>query len=129
MIIVPPTTFRPKHKVRLGPPPTPPVALTLVSAHYGAGDWLRLVFDRAINIDAIDASQIIVDDDTETGDRYDGTGGAELLGPATVQFALNRIGSSSESGEHLIASASSGIVASDDGGTWAGVGDLALPFP
>src|SRR5689334_15469423 len=110
-------------------PPTPPAPLTLVSAHYGAGDWLRLQFDRNINIDDVDGSQIIVDDDAETGDRFDCTAGAELIGPATVQFSLNRIGSASESGEHLTASATSGIVAVNDGGTWAGVSDLALPFP
>jgi hypothetical protein len=46
-----------------------------------------------------------------------------------VQFSLNRIGSASESGEHLFASATSGIVAVNDGGTWAGVTDLALPYP
>src|SRR5689334_511333 len=129
MLTIPFLPFYARRKRARVSAPTPPVALTLVSAHYGAGDWLRLQFDRNISIDDVDGSQIVVDDDAETGDRYDCTGGAELIGPATVQFSLNRIGSASESGEHLIASATSGIVASDDGGTWAGVSDLALPFP
>src|SRR4051794_23645965 len=106
-----------------------PAALTLVAAEYSDREWVRLTFDRAIDIAAIDGSQIIVDDEAQSGDRFDGTGGATLMSPATVQVNLNRIDSASESGVHLIVSASSGIVASDDGGTWEGVSDLALPYP
>jgi len=58
-----------------------------------------------------------------------GQGGATLVDPMTVQVPLDRIGDSSESGVHLFVSASSGIVASGDGAAWAGVRDLALPFP
>src|SRR4051812_30058406 len=128
MIIVPPLPFTPKRKrVQFGPPP---VALALVSAQYHEEqEWVRLGFDRAIDIAALDPTQVVVDDDDFTGNRLAGVAGATLVNPTTVQVPLDRISSASESNVHLIASATSGIVAVNDGGTWAGASDVALPFP
>jgi hypothetical protein len=36
---------------------------------------------------------------------------------------------SSGPGTELTATSATGIVAVDDGGTWAGVSDLSMPFP
>ena len=109
--------------------PTPPVALTLVSASYQEKEWVRLTFDRAIDISSLDPTQIVIDDDQFSGWKLGGQSGSTLVDPVTVQVPLDRIDNSSEAGVHLFVSATSGIVASDDGGTWAGVSDLALPFP
>src|SRR4051812_40580631 len=131
MLIPTPPKFRRRRSPakRTQTPAPPPAALTLVAAEYESGDWVRLTFDRAIDIAAIDGSQVIVEDDDETGSRFDGSAGASLIAPATVQLSLNRIGTASESGTHLLASESTGIVAVGDGGTWVGVEDLGLPFP
>ena len=105
------------------------VGPVLVGATYDQGSSVDLTFDRAIDISALDPAQVEVDDDQDSGWRLGGQGGATLVDPMTVQVPLDRIGDSSESGVHLFVSASSGIVASGDGAAWAGVSDVALPFP
>src|SRR3954468_19303216 len=90
---------------------TAAAALTLVAATYQTKDWVQLTFDRAIDISALDPSQVQVDDDQDSGWRLGGQSGATLVNPTTVQVPLDRIGTSTESGVHLIVSASSGIVA------------------
>ena len=52
-----------------------------------------------------------------------------VLNPATIQIFLEQIGSPTMSDVELWATAASGIVATNDGGTWAGVTALVLPFP
>jgi hypothetical protein len=106
-----------------------PVALTLVSAEYAKNDWVRLTFNRPIDIAALDGTQIEVDDDAMSGNRYNGSLGGTLINATTVEIDLDRTGSATQSGVHLIASATSGIVAADDASEWSGVADLALPFP
>jgi hypothetical protein len=69
-----------------------------------------------------------VDDAPGAGWRYVGTGVASLPGPASVVIALAEDGSA-EGPTALTATAATGIVAADDGGTWAGVGGLELPYP
>ena len=129
MILINPVPFVPKPKRARGTPTPPPAALTLVAATYLEKEWVQLTFDRAIDIAAIDPTQIVIDDDQFSGWKLGGLSGATLVDPVTVQVPLDRIDNSSEAGVHLFATASSGIVASDDGGTWAGVSELALPFP
>jgi len=125
--VIPP--FRKRRKVPKRKQPPAPAALTLIAAEYQAKAWVRLTFDRAIDISALDPAQVEVDDDQDSGWRLGGQGGATLVDPMTVQVPLDRIGDSTESGVHLFVSASSGIVASGDGAAWAGVSDVALPFP
>jgi hypothetical protein len=105
------------------------VALTLVSATYQFGDYVRLTFDRAIDIGSLAAGQVVVDDGEFVGQKLVGQGAGTLVEPAIVQIALADDGEASGSDVRLTASAATGIAAADDGGTWAGVADLELPFP
>jgi hypothetical protein len=54
---------------------------------------------------------------------------ATLVAPNTVQLVLIDIGFYSTPNMLLSATGTSGIKAVDDGGTWAGVTDLVLPYP
>jgi hypothetical protein len=54
---------------------------------------------------------------------------ATMLTPASVRIFMNPIGEAEVGAVTLSASAASGIVAVDDGGTWSGASALALPFP
>lgn len=107
-----------------------PVALTLVAAEYDAdGPRVVLTFDRAVNIDAFDGTQVLVNDPLYQAARFDGTGGATIVSPGVVQIMLVNFDLPSGTSITLDASTASGIVAVDDGGTWAGASDLELPFP
>ncbi|MDQ3440502.1 MAG: hypothetical protein M3478_09155 [Planctomycetota bacterium] len=111
--------------------PVPPAALVLVAATFTAGDpsSLTLTFDRAIDIDALDGSVVLVRDGAQTEILWDATGGAVLTGPATMEITLTPVEGDSAPGTVLTAGPGNGIVAVDDGGTWGGVSELALPFP
>jgi len=102
-----------------------PPGLTLVSAAYDGGDSsVILTFDRAVDISAFDGSAISL----VSGTTLFGGTTAALDGDAIVEITLVPIGSASGP-LRLSATASSGIVAVDDGGTWAGCSDMGLPFP
>ena len=102
----------------------------MLSAAYDSGEpALWLVFDRAVNIAAINTAAFILEDAQFNNFRYDGGGGAELTGPETLKVLLVEVDNASGSGVKLSVAAGNGVVAVDDGGTWAGVSDLALPFP
>ncbi|MEA2708234.1 MAG: hypothetical protein QOF78_835 [Phycisphaerales bacterium] len=134
MLLFPPPKFRKRrgHEKREAQAahPAPPTALTLVAATYSDGDLrVRLVFDRAIDIAGIEGSQIFVAD-ADLGVEFDGDGAAATLFDATtVDVGLAELGPVGGELVKLTATAASGIVAVDDGGTWAGVFELALPFP
>jgi hypothetical protein len=104
----------------------------LVSASFDiegqGGPTVTLAFDRPIDIAGIDPSQVTVDDAPGAGWRYVGTGVASMPGPASVVIALIEDGSA-EGPTALNATGATGIVADDDGGTWAGVTALELPYP
>lgn len=110
-------------------PPAPPVALTLVFASFDAGlAILRLGFDRPINISALAAGQLIVNDhDSDT--QYGGQGAGVLIDPTTVDVEVFEIQAMGFPDTRLTTIGPTGIVAVDDGGTWPGVIDLLLPFP
>ena len=133
MLRRPPVVYRPhregKTKKPVQTPTPPPAALTLVAATYEEVVSVSLTFDRAIDIGALAGGQITVDDGAVAGILYAATGVATLTDPQTVRIELSEIGLSSGPGTQLNASAASGIVAVDDGGTWGGVADLELPFP
>lgn len=133
MLTIPPSKFRNRKRrpAKEGPfAPPVPVALTLVAASYDPeDDWgLQLTFDRAIDIAGMDGGAILIEDPVVVNRQLSATAGAELVNPSTVRFMLDRLGGATGSVVTLTATADNGIVAVDDGGAWAGVTDLELPF-
>ena len=108
-----------------------PPALMLVQAVYPTDTpgSIDLKFDRAINIDAFDGSQVIVKDGLILSAYCDCSGPAELRDAQTVRLFLVNIEDYFEPNQLLDATGESGIVASDDGAAWAGVTGLGLPYP
>jgi hypothetical protein len=111
-------------------PQSAPVALLLVAATYDIDDGsVVLSFDRAVDASAIDASAISVDDGVYEGGLFVGSGPATVVNPTTIKLFLEEIGGPTVNDVELSATAETGIVASDDGGTWEGVAGLVLPYP
>jgi hypothetical protein len=131
MLIVPEIPPR-RHRKTTPPsvPPAPPVALLLVAASYDIETQsVTLAFDRAVDAAAYDPAAITVQDGLYAGGLFVGSGPATVINPTTIQVFLEQVGSPTVSDVELSATALTGIVATDDGGTWAGVTGLVLPFP
>jgi hypothetical protein len=90
---------------------------------------VRLTFDRAIDIGALNSAVFVVNDNDDVGEKFEGSGGGSLLSGTTVEIVIVPAGGPSGSGITLTASAANGIVAVDDGGAWAGVTDFPLNVP
>ena|SRR5688572_8313402 len=118
-----------KPRPRGNRPPAPAAALTLVAADYDPGTAVILTFDRAIDISSLDGSAIIIDDGAFQGFRYSATLAAALTAPATVRIELDGVEEFVGPDVRMTAGAGNGIVAVDDGGTWAGVVNVVLPLP
>src|SRR5687768_9449741 len=128
MLVIPPAVFRksPVRPLNQRPPvPPAPLALTLVAASYvqtspaltlvsasydQTAPALTLVFNQAVDIGAFNGAAIQVDDAQHNLALYDGGGGVELLGPATVRVTLTEISPATGPGVRLTASGASGIV-------------------
>ena len=130
MIIVPPIPFLRRRRLSATQTPPPPAALVLVSAGYiFEYQFVELEFDREIDIDAIVGAAFQIFDGFFTETQYDASGAA-LVSPTRVRLSpLNILGEWVDPDVKLTASAMTGIRAVDDGGTWAGVTDLVLPYP
>ena len=101
-----------------------------MSAEYQESTWVRLTFDRPIDIAGLVGSAIVVDDADLSATRWQGTAAATMVTAVTVQIELAEVETIvGGSGILLDATGGSGIVAVDDGGAWAGVSDVELPFP
>ncbi len=130
MLKIPPSLFRkdrgrPQRRTTIT---TPPVALNLVAAEYDQSVSVTLTFDRDIDITSLVAGEVSVNDGPEAI-RYVGSGTATLVMPTKVVIGLAEDGGQGAPFITLTAGAGNGIVAVDDGGTWAGVMNLVLPFP
>jgi hypothetical protein len=90
-----------------------------------AGGSLTLTFDRVVGVSGFNEASITVD---HMGLAYGVVGVAFHLGSLVV-LAMTETGPSVVFGDVLSASAASGIVAVNNGGTWPGVSNLGLPFP
>ena len=102
-------------------------ALVLISATYAPEQYVELTFDRAINVDGVQPTQFVIQDDEFSGWLAVGWDWKQQS-PTTVRIKLDRADTATESGVHMTVSAGNGIVAVDDGGVWSGVTDLELPF-
>lgn len=126
VLLFPAANFR---KPRAKPTATPPAPLVLVSASFDPdGPEVYLTFDRAIDISGLVVAQFAVADGPD-GHTLIGAFTPLLVAPNEVQVLMQITGAASGDGVLLTASAANGIVAVDDGGTWAGVSDLAMPWP
>ena len=85
-------------------------------------------FDRAVDVSAFVASQVIVNDGSIAPGIWGGVGPAGILSPVQIAVGLERLGDAPVGPVTLSAMALTGLVAVDDGGTWAGVTDVGLPF-
>ena len=133
MLIIPPTKFR-KHGGRTKPQratQAPPAQELILESAVFDNDTVTvtLTFDRAIDIAGIVVGgDIIVNDAAVTGNLYEAYG-ATLAAPNIVSVNLQVVGEPTGALTTLTASAATGIVAVDDGGTWAGTTNTELPFP
>jgi hypothetical protein len=101
----------------------------LVSANYDETvPILSLVFDREIDASGFVASQVVVHDGSINMGVYGGVGPAIIEAPSRFSVALTRLADAPLAPTTLSATALTGLVAVDDGGTWAGVSDVGLPF-
>ena len=138
-------TFQPRKPPRYRPRPAAP-RLTLVSAACDESPSLTLVFDRPVDVSAINVSLFRVDDgalgftyvgydapivvdDGALGFTYVGYDAPIVVSPTTVQILLTGVGEYAGAGVTLTAPANTGLVAADGGAAWPGVTGLALPFP
>ena len=105
------------------------MALTLVAAAYDTDDFsVLLTFDRAVDASGLDPSQVTLQDGEFAAGSFVGSGPATVVGPAAIRVFLEEIGGPTVPDVELSATALTGVVAVDDGGTWAGVAGLVLPF-
>jgi hypothetical protein len=108
----------------------PAAMLSLVAASFDNDTvTVTLAFDRAIDIAELVGGDIIVNDADITGNLYEATGPATLTSPNTVRIELSGVGEATGTGVRLSAGSANGIVAVDDGATWGGATNQALPFP
>jgi hypothetical protein len=132
MLIVPEIPPR-RHRKTTPPsvePAPPPVALALVAASYDSDDFsVLLTFDRAVDASGLAAAAVTLQDGEFAAASFVGAWPAAVISPTTIKVFLAEIGGPTVNDVELTATAASGIVATDDGGTWAGVTGLVLPFP
>jgi hypothetical protein len=73
---------------------------------------------------------VSVDDGPLTGSTWRGLASpGTLTAPDTVRIELEEVGPAGGAETVLNVTNGSGIVAANDGGTWAGASDLELPYP
>src|SRR4051812_41096573 len=89
--IMTPCTPRIRRKRRDVETTTTPAALTLVAATYFSDPEparLRLQFDRAIDVAAMDGHAIVVQDGNDLARRFFASGPVVMINPATVEINL-----------------------------------------
>ena len=125
-MIIPPI---PARRVRKTTPPAPKQTLVLVSASYDDTiPMVFLVFDRAVDASVFVVGAVTVIDGSIAPGVYGGAGAFGIESPTTLSVVLERLGDAPVGPVTLSATALSGLTAVDDGGTWAGVTDVGLPF-
>ncbi len=129
MLIIPPGPYR-KRPARRKKSPAPAIQpLNLVAADYQGTGTLTLVFDRAVNLDAVAVNEFIVRDGTFMLSEFVGSGTPVLVSANTVELSLLMFAPYEGEQIHLAVGAANGIVAEDDAAPWPGTNDLLLPWP
>jgi hypothetical protein len=106
-----------------------PAALTLIAATFdAAGPNVLMTFDRAVDAAGMDVGQVRVFDGVTALRNYVGQGVMTQQQPNSVRVSLQELGATGAGNVSLTVLDENGIVAVDDGGTWEGVADLALPY-
>ena len=128
---IPRKAIRYRHNAAAPATPTPAAPLVLVAAAYDENDAIVfLTFDRPVNVAAFDGSAVFLGDPTFNNTAYAGTSPASLDAPTIVRVVLTATGPYFNTEVDLNVGAGNGIVAADDGGTWAGTGGVIfLPYP
>jgi hypothetical protein len=121
-----PRRRRKRRQIVQSPPGPAALNLTEADADTDKGT-VTLTFDRDVDVSAMDVTAIRVGS-SDTGSLYQGDGPPTVFGGQIVIVNLIVIDTFSGSDVELSADADNGIVAVDDGGTWAGCSELALPF-
>ena len=110
------------------PYPTP-VGPVLIAATWETDSFVLLTFNRDVELsESADPSQLRVDDQSGTGWAFVGTE-STLAGPQQVHVEITHSGSAVGTGVKLTVGEGFGVLAAEGGAAWAGVSDLALPFP
>ena len=129
MLITPPPNVRKKYgKMKpLSTVLTPP--LTLVSSYYDDTVLeVYMTFDRSIDASGYQPGAFVLVDGDINNQTYVGNEYEVVLGGTTLRIQLTVMGSASGPDVELSVASGNGIVAADDGATWAGVSGLVLPF-
>ncbi len=116
-----------KQPVKQQPPPPegPPV---LVSVAYEQGEWVRLVFDRAIDTAMFDVASVGVNDGNVPGYLV-GTGEATQPTAMSVVVQLSLVDPEANPGVTMYIGVGNGIVSASDGSAWAGTeANVEIPF-
>ena len=128
MILHTPTPARIFRKPQPKATAAPPAPLTLVSASFDPdGPEVYLTFDREIDTTGLVVGAFVVDDGPD-GHQLVGFEEPVFVSPTEVSVLMHITGSASGDDVVLNVAAGNGIVAVDDGGTWAGVSGVVLPF-
>jgi hypothetical protein len=128
LIIPPPKPVKKQPKIRPPAvvPARPGAPVMLVSATYNSEELnLILEFDRAIDMSGFDPSQVTVRDGPNNGRMYTAVSPGQL-DPTTIAVSLTDAGPFVGEDVTLWATATTGIVAVDDGETWPGVSGFVL---
>jgi hypothetical protein len=130
MLIIPPPKFRVNRKPAKIVPKTGPAAVVLQAASYAPGlAIVTLTFDRPVVLGSVITSSIVVNDPVTQNEQFMGSGPAVAYGANGIQVALIFSGSTSGSQVRMSVGNTNGIAAVNDGGKFAGVSELVLPFP
>jgi hypothetical protein len=109
-------------------PPAPPVPLTLVAASYDAGaQELHMTFDHAVDSESVVAVWLFRVSDPTSAMNWSGVSAA-FPSPIEVVITMSAADAYFGSDQLLNVPMDNGVVAEDDGGTWAGCSDRTLPF-
>src|SRR4051812_42060036 len=119
--------FRRKRLQSARPKPAPPTTgPVLIAATWNAeSSYVQLQFDRAIDASGREPTAIVVDDQAETGLKFEADGGITIVNPTTVRLGMESTSDAVQTGVHLTATTANGIVSADDDEAWSGVSDLS----